>query len=62
VFGGLVPMYTSTNAEVIMSVSILGVPQPPGLCVALYGCVSSVRVTRLHLPEREADILGISAI
>jgi hypothetical protein len=41
---------------------MLGVPQPPGLCVALYGCVSSVKVTRLHLPEREADILGISAI
>jgi hypothetical protein len=42
--------------------SMLGAPQPPGLFVALYGLVSSVSVIRLHLPEIEADILGISAI
>jgi hypothetical protein len=42
-------------------VLILGVPQPPGFAVS-YGLVFSTKVTLLHLPVKETDILGTSAI
>jgi hypothetical protein len=40
---------------------MFGVPQPPKFAVP-YGLVVSTKVTLLHLPVKETDILGTSAI